>query len=247
MTDIEEIRIGPSESLTPAERPPSWLRQADAVSPAAVRIRLREAAFRVALEQASATLDEVGGLLIGEAVSWRGKLYVDIEAALPGAQTQAGPAHVTFTAETWAALLRRKEEEFPTRSIVGWYHSHPQMGIFLSGLDLSLHRHFFPQPWHVALVVNGQDHKAGLFVWSNGDIQPEAHFVWAPTQGAKSGISLRSGEHPFTYEVRLSRRGPRAPSLLLWLLALPIGALFIALWLERKITPRRQRRVGDRS
>jgi hypothetical protein len=47
---------------------------------------------------------------------------------------------------------------------VGWYHTHPRMGIFLSGYDTWLHDHFFPHPWQVALVVEPHTGAGGFFV-----------------------------------------------------------------------------------
>lgn len=197
---MDEIRIGPSELQTPLEQRPPWLDSESAEGsgrPEEVAILMGEAAFLVIEEQASGSLDEVGGLLLGEAFLWKGRLFVEIEAAIEGERTKSGPAHITFTAETWAALLRRKERELPAKRIVGWYHSHPRMGIFLSEMDLTLHRHFFPQPWHVALVINGQDRNAGFFAWSDEEIQPVPHIGWAGTRGR---LALHMGEHPFKYE-----------------------------------------------
>jgi proteasome lid subunit RPN8/RPN11 len=36
---------------------------------------------------------------------------------------------------------------------VGWYHSHTRSEILLSAGDLEIYDHYFPDPWHVALVV----------------------------------------------------------------------------------------------
>jgi proteasome lid subunit RPN8/RPN11 len=180
---LEDIQVGASESAAPAERPPRW--RDDHEQP--IAIRLQQAAFDMVQAEASATLDEVGGILIGDVVLWKGKLYVDVEAALPGERTHAGPAHITFTADTWAELLRRKEQRFPGRWIVGWFHSHPQMGIFLSDLDMTLHRHFFSQPWHVALVIDAQRHEMGLFARSIDEIRRVPHF----SRGAAKRSRLR--------------------------------------------------------
>jgi proteasome lid subunit RPN8/RPN11 len=173
---IDEIEIASTESATPRTRKPSWAARGTLSQP--VMIRFHDDAFRVIDAEASGTDDEVGGLLIGDVVVWDGTPYVDVEAALPGERTRAGPAHITFTADTWAELLRRKEKEFPDRWIVGWYHSHPRMGIFLSEMDVTLHRHFFPQPWHVALVVDAQDEELGFFCRVGDDIRRVEHLAW---------------------------------------------------------------------
>jgi proteasome lid subunit RPN8/RPN11 len=48
---------------------------------------------------------------------------------------------------------------------VGWYHTHPGFGIFLSNMDLFIHRNFFPQKWHIALVLDPVNKKSGYFCW----------------------------------------------------------------------------------
>jgi proteasome lid subunit RPN8/RPN11 len=188
-----------------------------------VVIRLHEAAFRAIEAEAAASLDEVGGILVGKASEWQGTLYVDVEAALPAERTPAGPAHITFTADAWAELLRRKDEEIPGGWIVGWYHSHPQMDIFLSHMDLSLHRHFFPQPWHVAMVINGQDRTAGFFAWDDDDIAPVRRFAY----GDRSRVTFDFDHVPATYDIDEMQRSSAIP--MGWLLALGAGVVLLVI------------------
>jgi proteasome lid subunit RPN8/RPN11 len=55
------------------------------------------------------------------------------------------------------------EDRYPGKELVGWYHTHPRMGIFLSTYDVWLHKHFFPKPWQVALVIEPHSNVAGFF------------------------------------------------------------------------------------
>ncbi|NJL57944.1 hypothetical protein HC928_24580 [bacterium] len=48
--------------------------------------------------------------------------------------------HFRFTPECWQAILRIQKDQYPQTTIVGWYHSHPGHGIFLSGTDLNTQR-----------------------------------------------------------------------------------------------------------
>jgi proteasome lid subunit RPN8/RPN11 len=238
---MDEIRIGPTQSLSPPEERAPWHDQWTGARPP-VAIRLGEEALRAIDAHASATLDEVGGLLIGEVFSWEGTLYVDIRVALSGERTQAGPTHVTFTADTWAALLRRQEREYPGLWVVGWYHSHPRMSVFLSDMDLGLHRGFFSQPWHVALVINAQDRLMSVFSWSGGNIRPVREFIWTrePSAGSEVPITVQeepetaSPIEPATEETGLPARGKARGSLWAWSLALIASALMLAYWRSRK-------------
>jgi proteasome lid subunit RPN8/RPN11 len=40
------------------------------------------------------------------------------------------------------------------RHLLGWYHSHPPLGLMLTPGDVEAHFAYFPLPWHVALVVD---------------------------------------------------------------------------------------------
>lgn len=240
MDDLElEIGAVEVESVTLPERPPRW----ELLGPrrlgadeGQVAVCLFESALLAIHAHAASSLHEIGGLLVGDAFSWRGRIYAQIEAALPGETPRAGPAHVTFTAETWAGVLRRQERELPGRTIVGWYHSHPRMGIYLSEMDLAIQRSFFPQPWHIALVINGQDENVGLFAWNGMGVLPLQRFAWRASHPVEPGIALRPGTHPFSYTLcePAEREKPR------WRYALPlialtlVGSWLLARWLFHK-------------
>ena len=51
-----------------------------------------------------------------------------------------------------SALVRRGSGE----EIVGWAHTHPGFGVFLSTFDKEQHERFFPEPWQIAYVMDNQ-------------------------------------------------------------------------------------------
>jgi hypothetical protein len=55
--------------------------------------------------------------------------------------------------------------------LVGWYHSHPGHGVFLSAYDQFIQNQFFPSEGQVAMVIDPQTGEEGLFVSRNGKIQ----------------------------------------------------------------------------
>ena len=83
---------------------------------------------------------------------------------------QHGGAYLTFTQDTQVALYAQKEERYPGKDLVGWYHTHPRMSVFLSEYDIWLHQNFFPEPWQVALVIEPHTATAGFFVQQEGGI-----------------------------------------------------------------------------
>lgn len=111
---------------------------------------------------------EQGGVLVGRVDGETGT--VTITASVPAFAAVSRAASLTFTHDTWDRVNAIVEEQHPHERIVGWYHSHPHFGVFLSSYDQFIHQNFFSQPWHVAYVVDpllGQD---GFFGWRQGEI-----------------------------------------------------------------------------
>ncbi len=136
--------------------------------PAPLACMVEPAAQRVIYRHSRSTLArEVGGLMLGHVFEEQGRFLVNVIDALPARHTAAGPAHLTFTGDTWLDLAERRSE-LPDLMTVGWYHSHPGLGIFLSGSDTFIHRHYFAdQPWYVALVVDPLSGEQGIFGWQD--------------------------------------------------------------------------------
>lgn len=114
---------------------------------------------------------EVGGLLLGQVNRTNdGMVYPVITHAIQAHFATEARGHLTFTHRTWLDLIRQREDHYPGREVVGWYHTHPGLDIFLSEWDLAIHRNFFRQAWQVALVIDPHKFAAGFFVWGEKDI-----------------------------------------------------------------------------
>jgi len=123
-------------------------------------------------EHASQDLErEVAGVIVGNVTEGGETLEVNIVGVIPGEHTASASAHVTFTYETWDAIHAERERLFPEQKIVGWYHSHPGFGIFLSSYDKFICRNFFNLPWQFAIVVDPISRDRGIFVWQDGKLE----------------------------------------------------------------------------
>ena len=119
---------------------------------------------------------ELGGALLGRAYRHNGTVYVSIEAAVPAISADHGPLHFTFNADTWSQLRQDRDKNYPNLEIVGWFHTHPNLGVFYSGDDVVVHSAAFTLPWHVGLVIDPVRSEACFFGWENGELIPFAGF-----------------------------------------------------------------------
>jgi proteasome lid subunit RPN8/RPN11 len=110
---------------------------------------------------------EVCGVLIGNTEHER----MTVEACIAGINAAQGGAHVTFTQDTWEHIYKIKDKEYPDHKIVGWYHSHPGFGVFLSEHDLFIQQNFFSNPQQVAWVYDPHTDEEGCFGWVGGNIE----------------------------------------------------------------------------
>lgn len=138
----------------------------------------REPGIRVVIRQSvlneihrhgqSRTDVEVCGVLIGNGYQDTDGAFVYVEASIRGEHAGNQLAQVTFTSETWCHIQDIMDREHVGQRIVGWYHTHPGFGIFLSPMDLFIHENFFGGPEQLALVYDPLGGDEGVFVWRDG-------------------------------------------------------------------------------
>lgn len=139
----------------------------------------QKAYIRICVHAGSDLNNEVGGWMVGEwcADQDTGEEYIVVDAVLPALYTRQGSAYLTFTQDSQVAMFSLMEEKYPEKELVGWYHTHPRMGIFLSSHDIFLHNNFFPKPWQVAMVVEPHSNVGGIFIRDEkGEMDARHHF-----------------------------------------------------------------------
>ena len=117
---------------------------------------------------------ELGGFLLGNLYYCpnTGSQYVLIDQLWEARFTIGTEVSLRLTTDTWADLTDQMQTRFRGKLLVGWYHSHPRMSVFLSGDDLELHESRFSEPWMVALVVEPLSRQAGFFGQQSGNLHP---------------------------------------------------------------------------
>ncbi len=143
---------------------------------------------RIRRHARSSPRTEVCGVLIGSESAGR----VDVEACIEAFSSAQASAQVTFTQDAWQDIYAVKDKQFPGQRIVGWYHSHPGFGIFLSEHDTFIQQHFFSAPGQIAWVFDPQSDEEGCFGWCGGRI--ERLTAWEITARTEQAASPQAGE-----------------------------------------------------
>src|SRR5262249_23653189 len=97
---------------------------------------------------------EICGVLVGKWGRDDKGPFVSITSSIRGEAATNKFAEVTFTHDTWSKINAEMDKNHPNEKMVGWYHTHPDFGIFLSDRDRFIHESFFSDPGHVAYVVD---------------------------------------------------------------------------------------------
>jgi proteasome lid subunit RPN8/RPN11 len=97
---------------------------------------------------------EMGGLLLGAAYEGlRGgdDLVIKVDGFVRSTDFDGTQVSLRMEADVWE---RARAEAGPLRFVVGWYHSHPNLGVFFSGTDRRTQRAFFNHPHSLGLVID---------------------------------------------------------------------------------------------
>ncbi|MEM1666901.1 MAG: Mov34/MPN/PAD-1 family protein [Nitrososphaerota archaeon] len=107
---------------------------------------------------------EVAGLMVGKVVSD----VVEVWDAVTGLQ-QSSPAYVKLEESVMALVAEVLVENIPDLYIVGWYHSHPGLNVFMSPIDIETQKAYqamFPKA--IALVIDPVQFSAS---WKVSDLK----------------------------------------------------------------------------
>ncbi len=110
---------------------------------------------------------ECAGLLLGEVRIENGERVIHIKAACPATEAEGTRTSVRMTLSAWESALWTRDAEYPELRTLGWFHTHPGAGIFVSDADVFVHKHFFPHANMVAYVLDPTTGRDGFFYWHN--------------------------------------------------------------------------------
>jgi proteasome lid subunit RPN8/RPN11 len=178
---------------------------------------------------------EICGVVVGRWAHDASGPHAQGTAYIRGEAASSKFAEVTFTHETWARINQQMDTKYADQSVIGWYHSHPDFGIFLSDRDRFIQEHFFAGPGQFAYVVDPVRKTEGVFVWNKGKatlapyhwvgdrIQVSTPAAEAPAHGEREGGNKQSSEP--------GAAGPATSSAAAWIDAVMRPAGYICVFL----------------
>jgi proteasome lid subunit RPN8/RPN11 len=172
---------------------------------------------------------EICGVLVGTLARDGDGPFAHVRAFIRGEAAANKLAEVTFTHDTWARINQEMDTKYADQRIVGWYHSHPDFGVFLSDRDRFIQEHFFSGPGQVAYVVDPVRGTEGVFTWQAGKPALAPHY-WV---GDRVQVATAAGDEPqpATQQSTTSTAPPSPAGPPAWLASLSAAAWYVLVFL----------------
>ncbi len=139
-----------------------------------------DAGIRNHLAQSSS---ELGGLLLGELYELpyrtrHGYTHITkITHSIPSSDYKSSPVSLRMQTEIWS---KARESIDNGLRVIGWYHSHPNLGAFFSGTDRATQAAFFNMPYSVGIVIDTIRNERRCFFGPHSieaELKPGSHTI----------------------------------------------------------------------
>ncbi len=116
---------------------------------------LKEENLDKAIVEMEGAIPEVGGFLMGfhQEDKSTGEIKVTMEEFVPFVPEYHDVFKIEIGTATLVQELGDAQDHHPDKDVIGWFHTHPGHGLFLSNSDLSVQRHF-PQKFQIAMEID---------------------------------------------------------------------------------------------
>ncbi len=140
--------------------------------------------------------NEVCGVLVGFTGEENGRRWTRVVAVIEGKHAREEQMSVTFTHETWDAVHETLAQRADKARVVGWYHTHPDFGIFYSAPDVFVHRNFFNLEGQVGIVVDPVRDERGVFASTAQGLVTLARYEVARQNARGHLVDCRYADEP---------------------------------------------------
>lgn len=116
---------------------------------------LKEENLDKAIAEMEGAIPEVGGFLMGyhQLDEKTGDIRVTMDEFVPFVPEYHDVFKIEIGTATLVQELGDAQDTHPDKDVIGWFHTHPGHGLFLSNSDLSVQRHF-PQKFQIAMEID---------------------------------------------------------------------------------------------
>lgn len=99
---------------------------------------------------------EIGGFLLGQYAFYENDTdyKVSLEEFVPITPESHTVFQLEFSTKSLVKELGDAQDRFPHLSVLGWFHTHPGHGLFLSKPDLVIHKGFFREKYQLAMEID---------------------------------------------------------------------------------------------
>ncbi len=175
------------------------------------------------------THGENGGFLVGKKRDLKSaeRYEILVERFIPVTQAERA-ARLVLTEAHMQTVQQALDQGGEGNRIVGWAHTHPGFGVFLSNFDKEQHLRFFPEPWQVAYVMDNQSNQRAAYHAAEGQ--------WRKLEGYY--VLKEMAHNEIVLPARKIEKRQKSLVSLVFLIALLAGALVLGYsWLQRLATP----------
>lgn len=176
---------------------------------------------------------EVGGVLVGEFCKSRGGFFVEVTEVIRAEFAESSDVSLTFRHETWKYIHEELSRRTPPKRIVGWYHSHPGLGVSLSREDEFIHQNYFSEQYHIAIVFDPQVSEWAVYGWLDGALNRVSSFYVFTERGSTDELNrlveeLTSHNTALSCTAKaLSVPGFKSPARSTWVMLWVLMALLV--------------------
>ena len=134
---------------------------------------LREENLDIIVDEVAGNTPEVGGFLMGKYCldPETNQYQISLNEFIPIVPEDHSVFQLEFSTNSLVRELGDAQDKFPDLSVIGWFHTHPGHGLFLSKPDMTIHRGFFKEKYQVAMEIDSLSEKldTGFFTKKMND------------------------------------------------------------------------------
>ncbi|WP_058485902.1 LysM peptidoglycan-binding domain-containing protein [Defluviitalea phaphyphila] len=122
--------------------------------------------------------EEKAAALVGNYVEEADKKMTVISGAIKIDSTLSEKDNF-LTDEKIDDINKKIDMYFPDSELVGWMHTQPGYGIFLTTRDLKIQKQFFKKPYQTLMIIDPIENTEAFFMWDKKEVRSvEGYFVY---------------------------------------------------------------------